>query len=69
MDQKGNSMKKSVTFSEDKNKVHLLVAWDFAYRNARKSDWEKNYLNRLRFKRRIEECEALLSKLFTKTSK
>lgn len=54
-------MKKSVSFNERQNKVHLLVVYDFAYREARKSDWEKAYLDKLRFKQRIKECENVLA--------
>lgn len=57
-------MKKSVTISEDKNKVHVLVKWDFAYRQARTSEYQKYYLDRLRFERRIAECENFLHNIF-----
>lgn len=57
-------MKKSVTINEDKNKVHVLVKWDFAYRDARKSEYQKLYLLRLRFERRIAQCEAFLQNIF-----
>lgn len=65
--QKEDTMKKSVRINEEQNQLYLLVVWDFAYRNARKSDWEKVYLDKLRFKRRIKDCEIELSNVFSKT--
>lgn len=57
-------MKKSVRISEDKNQVHVLVKWDFAYRQARKCDYQRNYLDRLRFERRIMQCQNILHNIF-----
>ena len=58
-------MKKYVSFNERRNEVKILVVWDFAYWNARKSDWKILYLDKLRFKKRIEDCEVVISKIFT----
>lgn len=44
----------------DKVEIHYLYCWNYAYRQARKGEWEKAYLDRLRFQKRIEE----LSKKF-----
>lgn len=55
-------MKKSVTFSEE-NTIHNMFAWDFAYRNARLSNWQTFYLDRLRFDRRIKRSALLLDKI------
>ena len=55
---------KQLTISEDKNKVHLLVKWDFAYRPARKNEYHKFYLDRLRFERKIVECKNIFNNIF-----
>lgn len=57
-------MKKSVNFNEDLNMVHLLVVWNYASRQARKSEYQKHYLDRLRFEKRIEKSENILCKIF-----
>lgn len=59
-------MKKTVIINIDKNQVYKLVKWDFAYREARKSDFQKTYLDRLRFQRRILDCESNLNYIFNK---
>ncbi len=56
-------MEKKVCFSEDKNTIHNLVVWSFAYRQSRKSDFHKLYLDRLRFERRIKDSEESLIKI------
>ena len=40
--------------------VHLIVAWDFAYRNSRKGPWEELARDRDRFRRRIETLSKVL---------
>lgn len=57
-------MTKSVTISETQNKVQLLVKWKFAYRQARKSEYQKTYLDTLRFERRILQFENTAEKIF-----
>ena len=57
-------MKKSVTIDEDKNEVYLLVKWAFAYREARKSNYQQQFADRIRFRDRIMFCEKILSPLF-----
>lgn len=57
-------MKKSVNFNEDLNMIHLLVVWNYASRQARKSEYQKHYLDRLRFEKRIEKSENILCKIF-----
>lgn len=57
-------MKKSVTFNEENNKVYLLVVWSYAQRQSRKSEFTKQYLDRLRFERKIKECEDSLRIIF-----
>lgn len=53
---------KKVSFNE-KNKVFNLVAWSFAYREARKSDYLT--VNRLHFQRRIQLCEEKMTQIFS----
>lgn len=54
------TIKKYVTINEEKNHIHYLVAWKYAYKEARKGEFQKAYLDRLRFKRKIEEMEKNL---------
>lgn len=56
-------MKKSVRISEDQNIIHFLVKWDFAYRHARMSEYLKFYADRVRFERKINECESKLDSI------
>lgn len=51
---------KSVTFDEEKNIVHQTFVWAFAYREARKSDFQQLMLDRYRFQRRIEKIKTTL---------
>lgn len=60
-------MKKTVNIKEEHNKVYLLVVWNFASRQARKNEYEKNYLDQLRFKNRIKICENVLCKILNIT--
>lgn len=53
--------KKKVTFNEDKNEVYNMVVWNFAYRKAREDIYKFFRLDRLRFQRRIQHAEILLS--------
>lgn len=46
--------------------VHVIRAWDFAYRQARKGEWEMAARDRERFKKRIQETENVLSSVFDK---
>uniref|UniRef100_A0A182ILC7 PP1c_bdg domain-containing protein n=1 Tax=Anopheles atroparvus TaxID=41427 RepID=A0A182ILC7_ANOAO len=40
--------------------VHVMRAWDFAYRQARKGDWEMAARDRERFRKRIDDLEPVL---------
>lgn len=40
--------------------VHVMRAWDFAYRQARKGEWEMAARDRERFRNRIADLEAVL---------
>lgn len=53
-------MMKRVTFS-DSIKIQHTYVWDFAYREARKSDWQFAAIDRLRFKRRIMDMGLVLN--------
>ncbi|XP_041075084.1 uncharacterized protein LOC121294931 [Polyodon spathula] len=50
---------KKVTFSPFVH-VHVMHAWDFAFRAARKSPWEEMARDRARFQRRIQEAEETI---------
>lgn len=41
--------------------VHPMIVWSFAYRQARKGTWEVDALDRLRFQKRIEEVDEILT--------
>lgn len=58
-------MKKSVTINESNNRIHLLVAWAFAYRKARESTYELLAIDRYHFKRRIERSELILKNILS----
>jgi len=55
--------KKKVCFKPDYELavVHPMIVWNFAYRQARKGTWEVDALDRLRFQKRIEEVDKILS--------
>lgn len=44
--------------------VHVMRMWDFAYRQARKGEWEMAARDRERFKKRIEDTEQILKPVF-----
>ncbi len=54
---------KKVCFQKDEDlvEVHQMIHWDFAYREARKGNWEVAAVDRCRFWRRIKELELILS--------
>ncbi|XP_039453381.1 uncharacterized protein LOC120432235 [Culex pipiens pallens] len=47
-----------------KTQVHVMRVWDYAYRQARKSEWEIAARDRAWFKRRIENTEPVLGPIF-----
>ena len=55
--------KKKVRFKPDDELavVHPMIVWSFAYRQARKGTWEVDALDRLRFQKRIEEVDKILT--------
>ncbi|XP_068232835.1 uncharacterized protein [Palaemon carinicauda] len=44
-----------------KTSLHPMVAWQFAYKNARRGLWEQYARDRVRFNNRIEALEPILS--------
>ncbi|RVE50636.1 hypothetical protein evm_004760 [Chilo suppressalis] len=52
---------KSVRFSSDPPKVHVMRVWAFAARQARAGHWERCALDRDRFKRRIADVDMAVS--------
>ena len=50
----------------DNPKVHCIVAWNYAYRVARKGQWEIMAAARDRFQKRIKEFETAYGHIFTK---
>lgn len=51
---------KTVAFNTSQNKIYPLVAWNYAYREARKGYWNTVIADRYRFQRRISQIETLL---------
>lgn len=54
--------KKQVHFPDDSkiSKVHKIVAWNFAYRAARRGHWEQFARDRAHFRRRIDRIASVL---------
>lgn len=53
------SREKKVKFGEVK--IHPIVAWDFAYKMARRGPWEMYARDRMRFQHRIAALEPIIS--------
>ncbi|WKA13542.1 MAG: protein phosphatase 1 regulatory subunit 15b like [Cotesia congregata filamentous virus 2] len=53
-------MKKKVTFNL-KPIIYKIIAWDFAYRASRKSNWEVLARDRIRFRNKINTLELILT--------
>ncbi|XP_068621874.1 uncharacterized protein PPP1R15 [Battus philenor] len=53
--------RKTVRFSPNPPKVHIMRVWAFAARQARAGHWERHALDRERFKRRIADVEMAVS--------
>lgn len=51
---------KKVRFSDAKDEIHYIICWQYAYRAARQGTWMRDYMDKCRFKRRIEEMENVL---------
>lgn len=50
------------------DEIHEMITWNFAYREARKSNWPSVVADRFRFKRRCDEVEKSISYIFVKNS-
>ncbi|XP_001360868.2 uncharacterized protein PPP1R15 [Drosophila pseudoobscura] len=48
-----------------KPEVHVMLAWDFAYRAARKSEWQVMARDRFRFQQRIHRVAPILNPILT----
>lgn len=53
--------RRKVTFNENMNQVHLMIAWKFAYSTARKTYWEYLAVDRYRFELRIKAASVVIS--------
>lgn len=51
---------KRVTFN-DKLSIRQMYAWQFAYEQARKGEWQNIYSNKLQFKSRIDKLNTIIS--------
>lgn len=49
-----------------KIKIHKMYVWQFAYKQARKNNWEEIYLDRIRFKDRINKTDQIISPILIK---
>ena len=50
-------------------KVYPMIAWGFAYREARKGNWEQCARDRERFERRINNVKLILDPVLLKRKK
>lgn len=51
---------KRVTFN-DKPIIRRMYAWQFAYKQARKGEWQNSYSNKLQFESRIDKLNTIIS--------
>lgn len=59
-------MMKKVTFNENRNQIHNIIAWSYAYNLSRKKYWKFMVVDRLRFHRRIEAASYILNPILNK---
>jgi hypothetical protein len=59
--------KKNVSFDTKNHKVHKIIAWDFAYRQARKGYWEDVARDRFRFNMSIQNLASILNPILDET--
>jgi hypothetical protein len=59
-------MKRRVSFANDgkPERVHHIIAWSHAYRQARRGGWDAIVADRFRFQRRIHQSESCIGKVF-----
>lgn len=55
--------KRKVKFNCDKNKIYHIIAWSFAYKQARKSNYQQFVLDRYRFQDRVNKTGKTLEKI------
>lgn len=56
---------KHVSFKEESPEVHYMIAWDFAYRDARRSRWRTDAADKYRFQLRIARCSIVLNQILS----
>jgi hypothetical protein len=56
---------KRVRFDEGKNKVYTIVAWNYAYKQARDNFYERLAWDRAHFQRRIHHFSTIVKNVFT----
>lgn len=57
-------MGQKVHFSSELIQVKTMYVWDFAYRQARKTTWQKDYCDRIRFNNRIRNANLSVGWIF-----
>lgn len=60
---------KCVRFEERKPTIHYMHAWKFAYHEARCGKWQQTAHDRIRFQRRIEQIDKILTPIFVEKKK
>ncbi|CAG2058332.1 unnamed protein product [Timema podura] len=62
LQQSGSDAKTEVSFAvgDSLTTIHLMIAWDYAYRAARIGPWEQIARDRTRFQARISQMEDIL---------
>jgi len=59
-------IKKNVSFQDDPVlKVHYLIVWSFASKQARKGTWHLCEVDRTRFQKRVRDIELIISFVFS----
>ncbi|KAJ8672329.1 hypothetical protein QAD02_003588 [Eretmocerus hayati] len=66
MEDKTDPEPKKVRFNL-KPKIHVIVYWSYAYREARKGPWQEIARNNERFRRRIALADRVLRPIFEAT--
>jgi hypothetical protein len=57
--------KKKVKFQVNPE-IHEIIAWDFAYRQARKGHWKNYATDRLQFRRRLDQTAKIIEPVLQK---
>jgi len=60
-------MERRVNIDLSKNTIHHMMVWSYAYKQARKGEWEMYARDRARFRRRIDEAHKSLSPILDST--